>query len=89
MTDADFLRAAFKSLDVNATFTAATLMLRDDSQLHFCHRVDERTVKATGHGDQTDAAKVLAKIVRFRLNARHLDIQFADGSRWEALLGAS
>lgn len=89
MTDADCLRAAFKSLDVNANFTQATLLLRDDSQLHFCHRVQERTVNATGSGDEMDAAKLLAKIARFRLNAKHLDIQFADGSRWEAILGAS
>ena len=32
-------------------------------------------------------ALVLARIALFRLNRRHLDVQFADGSRWEAPLG--
>ena len=27
--------------------------------------------------------ELLAHIANFRLNAKHLDVQFADGSRWE------
>jgi hypothetical protein len=55
--------------------------------LCFCHRVGERWAKAVG-SEQTPeqggiAEQVLAGIVMFRLNARHLDVQFADGSRWE------
>ena len=84
MTDADFLRGNFVLLTVNADFTEVVLALSDESNLCFCHQVGERTVKATGTGA---CSRVLAKIARFRLNAKHLDIQFEDGSRWEALLG--
>jgi hypothetical protein len=93
MTAADLLRGAFVSLEVNADFTEATLSMRDDSWLAFRHPVGERWVKAVaadeGSNDPTDASRVLALIAGFRLNARHLDIHFADGSRWEALLRAS
>ena len=85
MTDADQLRAVFSALEVNDTFTQAVVRLNDDSELRLVHRVGERTVRASGKGN---AASLLAKIARFRLNAKHLEIQFADGSRWEAKLGA-
>ncbi len=84
MNDADFLRGCFVSLEVNGEYTAAVLVLRDASRLHFRHGVDERHVESTGAGD---AGAVLARIARFRLNRRHLDVQFADGSRWETLFG--
>jgi hypothetical protein len=84
MTDADFLRGSFVALTVNADFTEAALVLSDQSSLRFCHRVGERTVKAMGTGA---CERVLAKITLFRLNPKHLDVHFEDGSRWEALLG--
>jgi hypothetical protein len=85
MTDADLLRSTYVSLEVNADFTETLLALRDDSRLCFRHRVGERTATATS--DTALAGQVLAKIARFRLNARHLDVQFEDGSRWETLFG--
>jgi hypothetical protein len=33
------------------------------------------------------AGEVRGRISRFPLNARHLDVQFQDGSRWEARFG--
>jgi hypothetical protein len=92
MTDADFLRGAFVRLEVHDAFSEAALTLRDGSRLDVRHRVGERTVHATGGDeapDSTLAAQVLSRIAQFRLNARHLDIQFTDGSRWETLFGGS
>ena len=85
MTDADFLRGSFAALEVNSEFSESVLVLSDASCLHFCHRVGERTVKATGSGV---AAQVLARIALFRLNPKHLEIHFEDGSSWETLFGA-
>ena len=63
------------------------MLLHDESRLCFRHCTAERWVKATGSspadGEKTGiAGKVLAAIKMFRLNAKHLDIQFEDGSRW-------
>jgi hypothetical protein len=85
MSSADVLRRAFRGLEVNGDFSEAVVVFDDDSRLDFRHRVGERTVQATGAGDATVAAETLARIVLFRLNARHLDVQFSDGSRWETL----
>jgi hypothetical protein len=93
MTDADFLRSSFKSLEVNAECTEAVLVLTDASRLGFRHTVGERRAEATGTGparaDGTLAGKVLERIAQFRLNRKHLDVQFADGSRWEALFASA
>jgi hypothetical protein len=87
MTAADFLRTSFASLEVNGDFTEAVLSMRDGSQLCFCHRVGERWVWVVAPGesgsDAVLAGRVLSTIALFRLNARHLDVQFADGTRWE------
>jgi hypothetical protein len=89
MTDADFLRSSFVSLEVNADFTEAVLRLRDGSRLLFCHRVGQRWARAVGpDAEASTAARVLARVALFRLNARHLDVSFEDGSRWEARLSA-
>jgi len=73
--------------EVNADFTEAVLQLQDGSRLCFCHRVDERWAKAVGPEGQEARAELaeefLSAITLFRLNSRHLDIQFADGSRWD------
>jgi hypothetical protein len=87
MSTEEFLSAAVLSLQANATYSEAVLLLRDDSQLCFCHRVDERWAKAvTKDGAESEASvagRALSLIAMFRLNAKHLDIQFEDGSRWE------
>jgi hypothetical protein len=58
--------------------------------LCFCHRVGERWVKAVGpehcEGVPGLAGELLAQITMFRLNAKHLDIEFRDASRWNEAL---
>ena len=81
MSSEEAFRKAFASLEVNADFSEAVLLMQDGSQLCFRHRVGERSVKATGAGL---ADQMLALIGMFRLNGRHLDVTFLDGSRWEA-----
>lgn len=87
MTNADRLRTALVSVEVDATFTHAVMRFHDDSRLEFCHRVDERWTKAVGPGRPSDESGLAGTFVRaittFRLNAKHLDIQFDDGSRWD------
>jgi hypothetical protein len=88
MTGEALLRRALVSLEADDTFSEAVLLLRDDSRLRFCHRVGERWAKAEradgSEAGGTLAAEVLATMAMFRLNARHLDVRFQDGSRWEA-----
>jgi hypothetical protein len=83
MDQNELLRRSFVSLEVNEDFSQATLSMKDGSRLSFCHRVGERWARAEGSED-TLAGQVLAGIARFRLNGKHLDILFTDGSRWEA-----
>ena len=85
MTDADRLRDGLTSLEVNDEFSQAVLKMRDGSQLCFCHKVGERS--ATASADSTLAGQVLCCIKLFRLNRKHLDLLFNDGSQWEADFG--
>ena len=91
MTAGEVLRGAFVSLEVSEDFSEAVLLLRDGSRLRFRHRVGERWVKAVdvpeAGGETTFAVQVLSLIGLFRLNAKHLDVQFQDGSRWEERFG--
>ena|SRR5436190_21814279 len=91
MTDDAFLRSSLASVEVNDTFSEAVLTMGDASRLCFCHRVGQRWARAEEAGgvevQASLAGQVLAHMTLFRLNAKHLDIQFADGSRWEAGFG--
>jgi hypothetical protein len=91
MTAQELLRASFVSMEVNGDFTEAVVLLRDGSRLCFCHRVGERWAKAVGAAEAVDegglAGRVLSLVGLFRLNAKHLDVQFQDGSRWEERFG--
>jgi hypothetical protein len=93
MTSAENLNGALVSAEANETFSEAVLRLQDKSRLCFCHRVGQRWAKAVGPVGREEegghAAQLLSLMTTFRLNAKHLDIQFADGSRWEEQLGAS
>jgi hypothetical protein len=93
MTAADFIRESFVSVEVNEDFTEAVLSMQDGSRLCFRHRVGERWARAEAPGqtgsDTALAGRVLSLIALFRLNARHLDVQFADGTRWEVRFGGS
>lgn len=76
-----------RSLETNPEYSEAVLALSDGSRLCFCHRVEERWAKAVGREETPEqggiAERILSGITMFRLNARHLDVQFEDGSRWE------
>jgi hypothetical protein len=78
------------TVEVNEDFTEAVLHLEDKSRLCFCHRVGERWAKAVGPEEREHegggAADILSAIKMFRLNRKHLDIQFEDGSRWDQVL---
>jgi hypothetical protein len=85
MTEADYFRSVFTSIEVSGDFGAATVRTNDGSLLEFCHRVGERWARVPdGTSAEAAARRALAQIKQFRLNAKHLDIFFQDDSRWEA-----
>src|SRR5262249_49323099 len=90
MSAAQLLDTSFRDVQVNAAYSDAVVGLSDGSRLCFRHTVDERWARAVGADDveqaDTTAARLLAVIARFRLNAKHLDVFFNDGSRWEHVL---
>ena len=90
MTREEILRSDLLTAEVNENFTEAVMVFHDNSKLCFCHRVDERWAKAMGSRQPEDetglAGQLLSAITMFRLNAKHLDIQFEDGSRWDEAL---
>ncbi len=87
MTTAERLHHLLAYAEVNADHTEAVLHLEDGSRLCFCHRVDERWVKALGPEaavmEPGVAGEILSSIQRFRLNLKHLDISFQDASCWD------
>jgi hypothetical protein len=91
MTGAELVRQVFVSLEVNGDFSEAALRMADGSRLCFCHRVGERWAKALPIAEPAERAgladQVLERIALFRLNAKHLDVYFTDGSHWEARFG--
>ncbi len=93
MSDDAHLRSSLTSLEVDDAFSDAVIHMKDGSSLCFRHRVGERWAKAEGAEATAPetclAGQVLARIVLFRLNGKHLDIQFQDGTRWEAQFGNS
>jgi hypothetical protein len=93
MSSAESLQSELVTTTANETFTEAVLSLQDGSRLCFCHRVGERWAKAVGPEGREEngglAGVCLSAMTMFRLNAKHLDIQFADGSRWEERLRES
>ena len=85
MTQEETLRRSFVGVEVNEKFSEAVLEMRDGSRLRFCHRVGERWALAVGQTENEPgtAGEVLPALTLFRLNAKHLELQFRDGSRWE------
>ena len=64
---------------VNATFTQAVLYFKDGSYLQFEHSSrSNRWARASK--DDTMAEKICRSIRQFRLNAKHLQVFFEDGS---------
>jgi hypothetical protein len=88
MSSAELLRQSLTGVEANAEFTEAVVTLRDGSRLCFCHKVGERWAQAVGpagaEGEPGLSGQMLALIALFRLNAKHLEVEFTDGGRWEA-----
>jgi hypothetical protein len=86
----EILKMQLLTVEANENFTEAVMLFHDNSRLCFRHRVDERWAKAVGSGQPEDetglAGELLSAMTMFRLNAKHLDIQFDDGSRWDEAL---
>lgn len=87
MNTAEQLTCQIASTTVNARFSEAVLTLSDGTRLCFHHSVDQRWAKAVGPDSNESAAGLATEMVEqidgFRLNAKHLDIQFHDGSRFD------
>ena len=83
MTSEEFLRRDLLTVEANDNSTEAVMLFHDNSRLCFCHRVDERWAKAVGPDNREEdagfAGELLSAMTMFRLNAKHLDIQFEDG----------
>ena len=90
MTSEETRRRSLLTVEVNENFSEAVMRFRDNSRLCFCHRVDERWAKSVGpeqrEAEAGQAGELLSAVSMFRLNAKHLDIQFEDGSRWDEAL---
>jgi hypothetical protein len=88
MSTEEVWRHSFVLVEVNDEFTEAKISMRDGSKVCFCHRVGERRAWAVSTDETATATdfaiELLAKIRLFRLNAKHLEVQFEDGTRWEA-----
>lgn len=76
---AEFTRNAVTRIDVNDRFNQATVCFRDGSTLRFEHSTrDNRWARASA--GETTADRVCQALAQFRLNARHLQLFFNDGS---------
>jgi len=93
MNAAEQLEQHLVGSETNTAVSEAVLTLDDGSRLCFCHTVEQRWAKATGPEANESAGGLAAELVEqitgFRLNAKHLDIQFADGSRFDRPLPRS
>lgn len=76
---ADLTRESAARYVVNSEFTEATLVFRDGSFLQFVHRSrDERWARPSA--DETIAGTICRALRQFRLNAKHLQLFFEDGT---------
>jgi hypothetical protein len=79
---ADYAKTHATAYAVNAAFNRATLDFTDGSQLQFEHSSrSNRWAKASAPA--TIADEVCRSIHQFRLNAKHLQLFFEDGSNAE------
>ena len=87
MNAAEQLELHLNSSNANTGFSEAVLTLDDGTRLCFFHTVEQRWAKAVGPEDSPSSGGLAVELVEqvsgFRLNAKHLDIQFADGSRFD------
>jgi hypothetical protein len=78
-THADFARSAATRYVANAEFNEAAVFFNDGSFLQFEHKGrDKRWARPSA--DDTTAGQVCRSLHQFRLNAKHLQLFFEDGS---------
>ncbi len=83
---ADFTREHAIRYVVNAEFNEAALYFKDGSFLQFEHKGrDKRWARPST--DDTTAAGICGALRQFRLNAKHLQLFFEDGSDAEFFAG--
>jgi hypothetical protein len=76
---ADLVKSEVSRYVANATFTSAVLYFKDGSSLQFVHSSrSNRSARASE--DDTTAEKICRSLRQFRLNAKHLQLFFEDGS---------
>ncbi|MBS13477.1 MAG: hypothetical protein CME19_18000 [Gemmatimonadetes bacterium] len=81
MTMAVDTRAKNTRYIVNDEFTQAALFFEDESRLEFEHTPTSRWAKSSTEGSMAD--EVCRSLQSFRLNAKHLQLFFTDGSNAE------
>jgi hypothetical protein len=81
---ADYAKTHVISYTVNAAFNRATLDFTDGSQLQFEH-TSRSNRWARASSEATKAGEICRSIRQFRLNAKHLQLFFEDGSVVEFL----
>ena len=82
----DFALQSVVAYEPNAQFNEALLRFSDGSFLRFEHvGRDRRWAQASADG--TIADRVLRSVQQFRLNAKHLQLFFVDGSDAEFKVG--
>jgi len=79
---AEYARNKVTRYVVNAAFNQATLDFVDGSQLQFEH-TSRSNRWARASADKTLADEICRSIQQFRLNAKHLQLFFDDGSNAE------
>ena len=88
MTLSDLALGNVTDYIANAEFTEASLFFRDGSFLQFVHRArSERWARPSA--DDTLAGQVCRGLDQFRLNAKHLQLFFDDGTAAEFFVGPS
>jgi hypothetical protein len=78
-------REETKRIVVNEAFNRATLYFGDGSRLEFVH-TSRKNRWAKASGQDTTADKVCRALSQFRLNAKHLQLFFVDGSHAEYIM---
>ena len=79
MSRAEYAKKQATLYEVNAAFNQATLHFPDGSQLQFEH-TSRSNRWARASADSTIADDICRSIQQFRLNAKHLQLFFEDGS---------
>jgi len=79
---AEYTRKHVTQYAVNAAFNKATLDFTDGSVLEFEH-TSRQNRWARASADSTLADEICRSILQFRLNAKHLQLFFEDGSNVE------